>query len=73
VEDCIDHDLDLPDLEKYRVRKAPKESTSHPAVHELVRFGMALDRREAHVDRSQEPAFTPSPLVVVPGMGFVKI
>ncbi len=69
----MDYDLDTPDLEKHRIRKVPKEGTSRRAVHELLRFRVASDRRDACVDGSQKLGCEPSRLVVVPAVGLVKI
>src|SRR3989442_13770563 len=39
---------------KHRVRKSPKECSSHREVYQLTRLGMATDRRDACVDGAQE-------------------
>ena len=73
VEHCIDHDVDSSNLVKHRVGKAPKESSSHRGVDQLIRLGTAADRRDARPDSGEKIGCEPGALRLVPAVSFVKI
>ena len=73
MEHCIDHDVDSSNLVKHRVGKAPKESSSHRGVDQLIRLGTAADRRDARPDSGEKIGCEPGALRLVPAVSFVKI
>ncbi len=72
MEYCVDHDVGS-DLVKHRVGKAPKECSSCRRVDQLIRLGMAADRRDGRLDGGKKVGCEPGTVRLVPAVSFVKI